>query len=103
MNRGRGRGNFPRNNFQGQVIQTNNQKNTNNACFECGQEGHYTRNCPKKQRSQARLIDFDDSESYTPTSRVANIKAELASMTTEEKDQFIQEMDGKQNEDFSAV
>src|SRR5713226_9893100 len=34
---------------------------TNNACFECGQVGHYTRNYPTRRRwTTANLIDLDE-------------------------------------------
>src|SRR5258708_6391789 len=49
-----------RGNTRGRVAQTT-PRTTNNACFECGQVGHYARNCPaRRQRATANLIDLDE-------------------------------------------
>src|SRR5260370_42111786 len=48
-----------RGNMRNRVAQTT-PRATNNACFECGQVGHYARNCPaRRQRTNENLIDFD--------------------------------------------
>ena len=58
----------------------------NNACFQCGQQGHFTCNCPQRQwhnNNYANLIDFndDDQEYYNnyalqqPANPLNDIKA----------------------------
>jgi predicted alpha/beta hydrolase family esterase len=58
-------------------------------CFECGDPGHYTRNCPKKCPT-ANLIDFNQTEYEQPTEEdhVARLKAELRQMSNKEKERL---------------
>src|SRR6266699_55130 len=87
-------------NYQGNVAQTQRPNTRNNTCFQCGNEGHYARNCPQKQRARANLIDFDESSNWeeTPTlteeapDKVAQLKASLGDLSLEEKEQLAQEM-----------
>ena len=89
--RGRGQG------YRGNVTQTQRPNNGNNACFQCGNEGHYARNCPQKQKVQANLIDFDENTNWEEMStmveetlqdKVTQLKASLSNLSLEEKEQL---------------
>src|SRR6266700_3415263 len=93
--RGRGRG------YRGNVTQTQRPNTGNNACFQCGNEGHYARNCPQKQKARANLIDFEENSNWEETTTIAEetlqdkvtqLKASLGNLSLEEKEQLAQEM-----------
>jgi hypothetical protein len=102
--RRRGRG-FAR----GQAAQTSQPRyvapQTNLAhivCYQCGNTGHYTRNCPARG-STANLIDFNQTDFKQPVEedRIARLKAELTQMSNEEKEKLAQELGGMLEEDSS--
>src|SRR6266576_7118680 len=93
--RGRGRG------YRGNVAQVQRPNTGNNACFQCGNEGHYARNCPQKQKARANLIDVKENAKWegmptlvedNPQDKVAQLKASLGNLSLEEKEQLAQEM-----------
>jgi hypothetical protein len=103
------RGRFQRGGFQCQgnwanVASDRQPRNTNNACFQCGEVGHFTRNCPQRG-ARANLINFDpsmdeplpDDNVLDPQDRVSSIRANMATLTFDEKQRLAQEMGG---EDF---
>ena len=78
---------------------------TRGACFNCGEEGHFARNCPRKGRNRVNLIDFEEDpyEGPPPKDHVATLKAELSAMTLQEKEQLANEMGVGEEEDFPTV
>ena len=96
---------------QGRVFQTTQQsnnppRNTSNACFNRGQEGHFARNFPRCQNhtGTANLIDLEDDEYYIelePSDPVNDVCTRLEALTIDQQSQLAKDMGVK--EDFPTA
>src|SRR6266446_3594748 len=98
------------NNPQGNATTTGN---SSNACFQCREIGHFTRNCPKHcQNNQynctANLIDFNDGQNYTDANiieedPVETLQAQLNSLSTQDREKLTITMGGGDQQDFPSA
>jgi Zinc knuckle len=73
-------------------------------CFNCGKPGHFTRDCHSNPLSNINYMDaVEDDMQYvpqptiTPRTNMANLKAQIDSLSTEDNDALIEMMGSVQD------
>ena len=67
-------------------------------CFNCGEQGHFTHNCPTKQKCtnthMAQLIDWspEDNESNSGTTVINSIYQQLNVLPKEDQEELMTRM-----------
>ncbi len=110
QNPNRYQGNRPQSNFQGNAAAAGN---SSNACFQCGEVGHFTRNCPKHRQGgqynrTANLIDLNDGQGFPEMEPIEEdpveaLQAQLNSLSTENREKLALAMGGGDRQDFPSA
>jgi len=82
-----------------------------NTCFQCSEEGHFARNCPKHCQSNqynrtANLIDFNqsyDGANIIEEDPVKTLQTQLNSLSTQDREKLAITMGGGDQQDFPSA
>jgi hypothetical protein len=73
-------------------------------CFNCGKPGHFTRDCCSAPASNVNYMDSTEEDmqnvpqlTITPQTNVANLKAQIDSLSSEDNDVLIEMMGSVQD------
>ena len=101
--RGQGRGQSRGNIARTDDVQT--QRGIQGVCFNCGQQGHFTCDCPSKQKCinmrTAQLIDWspEDNKSNSGTTAVDSLYQQLNTLPKDDQEELMTQM-GAQEGNF---
>ena len=104
----RGRGQGSQRGNVARVDDARTQRGIQGACFNCREQGHFTRNCPTKQKCAnthtAQLIDWspEDNESNSGTTTVDTIYQQLNALPKDDQEELMTRL-GAQEGNFSEA
>jgi len=117
---------FPRRCFQANLAEYNHQYNNTEEiqvaqtstpprclkgpCLNCGIIGHFAADCRRRKEACINYMDFQDPKmnrilrpTIQPQANIAQLRAQLDALSTQENDALIRMMGGEQSQDFPSA